>query len=519
MRVRKMPLAMWRVIATGAVLLLGLTIILAVGNRSRLPTVPRLVVLYAPCTVNRSFLQPYNPAVTYTPHLEAFARHGLVFTKHQTEEALSGIAYASLLSGNQAIHHGIFTHPERLDDSEYLISEAFRDGGYDVFLWADHDMASPELNYAQGVASQNIFWDTRRWRARDTQSGRFLRGDDPDFRQVLSSLRDDPDAKALLVTMFTVTHQPYRARHIEEFCHAYPDECAGLSYEDIRASIALFRPHAISWQYDFDATLAKLDVPADQMAQMIRVMQLLYKSNVYFLDALFGRVVDAIAEYGLLDQSLIVFTADHGERMYRANERFHWAHGYGLNPQGIMTPLIVRAPGIPTGRYDGVTRSIDVFPTVAGLAGIDMPGHQVAGADLSAAARREAPPPELVAFSHTGLPPKGDPKSGIPGLSARFPRGDPSEMWVGARRGDLEYKLTSENGRDFHLRVYDWEVDPSEKTDLHDPSDATQAAMVRQLGEYKAALVDAFERRRAASAGHLPNAREEEQLRALGYIK
>src|SRR6185295_15578310 len=112
---------------------------------------PRLVVLFAPCTVNRSYLSPYNPQIRYTPNLDRFARAGVTFTKHQTEEGQSGVAYAALFSGNQAMRHGIYSHPTRLQDCAYLITEAFRDAGYDVFFWADQIIASPKLNYVQGV--------------------------------------------------------------------------------------------------------------------------------------------------------------------------------------------------------------------------------------------------------------------------------------------------------------------------------------------------------------------------------
>src|SRR5262245_58401633 len=78
------------------------------------PQGPRLLILYATCSLNRDFLSPYNPNVTYTPALQSFAERGQVFTKHQTEEGQSGIAYASLFSGSQAPRHGVYYHPSKL---------------------------------------------------------------------------------------------------------------------------------------------------------------------------------------------------------------------------------------------------------------------------------------------------------------------------------------------------------------------------------------------------------------------
>ena len=55
------------------------------------PSGPRLVVLYAACTVNRDFLSPYAPAVRYTPNIQAFADGSLVFRPHVGEAGQSRI--------------------------------------------------------------------------------------------------------------------------------------------------------------------------------------------------------------------------------------------------------------------------------------------------------------------------------------------------------------------------------------------------------------------------------------------
>ena len=495
---------------------LALAIVAIVPRAS--PPRPRLVVLYAPCTVNRSFLSPYNPAVPYTPNLGAFAREGVVFTKHHTESALSGIAYAALFSGTQAMQHGVYRHPTRLDDAVYTISEAFRDAGYDVFMWADHDMASPELNYAQGVDPRQVFWDPDRARAHATQSGAFLRADDPTFASVLRRLREDPEYKAFLVTTFTVTHTPYSDRHLDEFCHGYPLECAGLDEADRRTYAHLFLEHNFQWQHAFDAVVATLHLTPEQVAKVIRVADLLYASNVAYLDGLFGDVVRAIDWNGLRDETLITFTTDHGERMYDPDPSGSWTHGFALTYETILIPWIMRGAGLGAGRYDGVTRSIDVLPTMAGLSGVALPPATVMGVDLSTALRHEAGMPELVAFSHTGLLPGVAPEQLLPALAARFPHNDPSEMWVAARQGDLVYKLTSGDGSSFHPSVFDWRDGPGAR-DLYDPHDERQRAMLRQLRAYKRSLIRGYQRTSADQPRPPLTEQQQMQLRALGYIR
>src|SRR3972149_5024982 len=72
---------------------------------------PRLVVLYAACSLARDQLSPYDPSRRFTPNLRRFAERGLVFRRHVTEAEQSGITYASLFTGCQADCHGVYRPP------------------------------------------------------------------------------------------------------------------------------------------------------------------------------------------------------------------------------------------------------------------------------------------------------------------------------------------------------------------------------------------------------------------------
>ena len=63
---------------------------------------PRLVLLYATCSLNKHFLSSYDRSIAYTPHIEEFSKNALVFERHQTETGQSGTAFASIFSGLQA---------------------------------------------------------------------------------------------------------------------------------------------------------------------------------------------------------------------------------------------------------------------------------------------------------------------------------------------------------------------------------------------------------------------------------
>ena len=114
-----------------------------------------------------------------------------------------------------------------------------------------------------------------------------------------------------------------------------------------------------------------------------------YYAMVAHLDYNVGRILDFLAARGQLDNTLVVFFADHGE-MLGSHGRWHKEVPYD---ESIRIPLIFRLPGVvPAGaRHGGAVSGIDIYPTCAGLCGV-APHPEVQGIDQSLALRGlEAP--------------------------------------------------------------------------------------------------------------------------------
>jgi len=484
---------------------------------------PRLVVLYATCTLAKGELSPYDPAVVWTPRLDAFARRGVVFARHQTEAGLSGVDFASIFSGRHANRHGVFTHPTRLEAGVPLITASFADAGFDVWFWGDHTMASPALGYARGTPPAQIVSGGADFRTPDPRAAHperegFLRGDDPRFLRLLDGLREEPGRRALVVTNFTVTHAPYSGGWLAELCRDVPTACADRASR-FEETAELFWRNYVDLSWNFEATVSRLGLSQEDVARIARLAELLYRANVHRLDGLFGGVVDAIESRGLLEESVIAFTADHGELLHRDGADFPWNHGFALTPEVLGVPWLLIAPGVAPRRWSGVTRSIDVFPTLAGLAGVTIPDGAVDGEDLASALRGERPPPVLQAFSHSALVPRELVRTSLARggtrLDALYSEGAEG-IWVALRDGDRVYKIVRPGpGVRLERRVYDLDADPAETRDLHDPSDADQARVFEMLERKRQDLLMAFD----ASASAKPEPRSLDLLRRLGYVE
>lgn len=511
LRLLVVPLALATLAATGVWLYRPAAVAPAAPKVERPP--PRLVLLYAPCTVSTRFLAPYDPSIDYTPRLARFAQEGVTFRRHQSEAGQSGVAYASLFTGLASTSHGLLRHPMRLPDDAYLIGEAFRDSGYDTFFWSGQPMASPELNYDQGVADDHVVWARRP--NKNSDHGVVMRGGDPQLRMILARLRDDPSYRALVVVNFTVTHALYEPKHLPGFCSRHPQRCGPFRGRSRDAYVQLFREHFLGWATAFDATADRLGLDARERQELVQVGSLLYAATVRFLDTLFGEVIDDVQAHGLLDQSLIAFTADHGEVMYRENALFNWSHGFGLAPEVLDIPLIVRAPGLTPGSYEPVSRSIDVLPTLLGLAQADVT-RPFDGVDLSPALYGEAAPPILPSFSHTALQPKGGGLEIADIDQMQFIPEQPEDIGVAMRREDTVYKRrVAQPGGQPVEEVFDLRSDPQETHNRFSADDAAHRTAMRDLQTYQRELIAAYGR--LTGDLHVPSEREDEILRSLGY--
>lgn len=128
--------------------------------------------------------------------------------------------------------------------------------------------------------------------------------------------------------------------------------------------------------------------------------------SIEFIDDSVGRILSTLHDLGLEDDTLVVFTADHGDVFGDHGLMLkHFTHYRGV----VRVPLLVRGPGVEAGVSDGLVSSADIAPTILAELGLgELP--QAQGQSLSAALRG-GPGPE-----RAGLLVEEDQPFGLPGL-------------------------------------------------------------------------------------------------------
>ena len=96
-----------------------------------------------------------------------------------------------------------------------------------------------------------------------------------------------------------------------------------------------------------------------------------YDASLLDLDKATGHLLESLKERGLLDNTIVIITSDHGENL---GEHGHFEHRFVLYEPLIHVPLIVRYPsGVKPGRVASETSNLRIFATVLELLGLEGP--------------------------------------------------------------------------------------------------------------------------------------------------
>jgi len=201
-------------------------------------------------------------------------------------------------------------------------------------------------------------------------------------------------------------------------------------------------------------------------------------------------LVNWLKENGLLDNTLIVLTADHGESLGEHNEKTHAIFIYEAT---IHVPLIFRYPALlPRGSvYEGPTRTVDIMPTILAAVGV-AGGETTQGANLLTALQGQAPAPDLSQYSESLLSELGF------GMAPLY----------GVRQEDLKYIRAP------RPELYDLAADPRELSNIH----ADKPQEVAQLDAELQSILDASAAISFETARNPLDEESQEMLQALGYL-
>ncbi len=300
-----------------------------------------------------------------TPNLNSLAERSVIFTNAIAGCPVCSPYRASFLTGQFPLTHGVFVNDVYLQHNAVSIADAFKEAGYDtayIGKWHvdGHGRSAyipPERRqgfeywkvlecthnynnspYYSGNSDEKLYWDGYDAIAQTRDAQKYIK-------------EHDDKKPFLLVLSWGPPHNPY--------------ETAPKVYRSM---------------YDPEKIKLRPNVP-EEMYQRARIDLAGYYAHCSALDACIGDLITTIRDKGIENETIFVFTSDHGDMLGSQGEQRKqrpW-------DESIRVPFLLSYPamfGFKSIELDAVIDAPDIFPTLLGLCELPIP-DTVEGIDFS----------------------------------------------------------------------------------------------------------------------------------------
>jgi arylsulfatase A-like enzyme len=312
------------------------------------PALAHNVIFILVDTLRADHLPIYGYGRDTSPNLTALAHQSLLFANARSQASCTFPSVNSILTSRSAAAFlgqpgGAMGLPPAIPGlAEILQARGFHTAAVSAspVVRRSPSRFNPLGGYGRGFAT---FQEDCVWKAADCVTD-----------QALPHLDHDP-RPLFLYLHYLDPHGPYAppASHRRRFALAPP--------EPLKEFVGKGDPNPIAnWLYKGgpDPGLTAAD---------LRYLIDLYDDKIAFFDAQLGRLLGGLRTSGLLDDSIVVFAADHGEEFM---EHGGVKHCRNLFDTAIRTPLLLRVPGAAPRTVAAPVENLDIVPTVLDLLGL-----------------------------------------------------------------------------------------------------------------------------------------------------
>jgi arylsulfatase A-like enzyme/Flp pilus assembly protein TadD len=279
------------------------------------PTESRLNVLLVTIdTLRADRLGCYSREHLETPNIDRLAEKGTIFTKAFAHASTTLPAHVSILLGTVPLYHGVHDNGTfRVEDRFLTLAEHLKSHGYSTGAYIGAYPLDSRFGLAQGF---DVYDED--YRGKSTQKLSFIERKAGDVADRATEWLEKQEARWFLWVHCFDPHDPYD-----------PPEPFQTQYKDR-----------------------------------------LYDGEVAYVDSSLEKLFSHMRNNGLMDDTVVVITGDHGESL---GEHGEMTHGYYAYNSTIWIPLIISVPGVSGGRNTQTVCHADIFPTLCDILKIETP--------------------------------------------------------------------------------------------------------------------------------------------------
>jgi len=289
----------------------------------------------------------YGFAGVETPYIDALAREGIVFDHATSTVPLTFPSHSSLFTGLVPPHHGVRDNGGFfLDEAKTTLAERLKQAGFATGAFVAAWVLESKWGLAQGFDTYSDKFDLSKYKV--VSLGTVQKPGDEVMSDALAWLESVKQRRFFAWVHLYDPHTPYEPP--EPFAARYPKQP--------------------------------------------------YLGEIAYTDHVVGRLTTWLREQGLLERTVVILTADHGESLGDHGEA---THAYFVYDATTHVPLIVRTPWSLRGRRSLQVSGVDVMPTALDLVGLP-PEPGIDGRSLARAMLGPDAAEDRVAYSETYFP-------------------------------------------------------------------------------------------------------------------
>tara|TARA_R110000851_G_scaffold109631_3_gene232063 strand:- start:3694 stop:5172 length:1479 start_codon:yes stop_codon:yes gene_type:complete len=333
----------------------------------------------------------YENKMSHTPNIDNLAAEGTKYTRAYTQYPVCGPSRASLMFGyypNATTTYGYVSGRENVGPSRKSLTQLFKDNGYytarvskiyhmgvPIDIETGSNGQDDEASWTERFNSQGPEW-TAEGEAELVQNNPYglkprkggnvmtiVKADGDDLahsdgktaEKAVELIKQHKNNPFFLAVGLVRPHVPFVAP--SKYFEPYPHEQMVLppkvenDWDDIPA-------RGINY-----VTSVNGEMSEEQEKKAVAG----YYASVAYMDAQVGKILKTLKEEGLEDNTIVVFTSDHG---FHLGEHRFWMK-VSLHEESVRVPLIIKVPGKAPAVCNSFSELLDLYPTLADLAGIE----------------------------------------------------------------------------------------------------------------------------------------------------
>jgi arylsulfatase A-like enzyme len=468
------------------------------SSRRSTTTCPNILLIVMDATRAKN-LSCYGYQRPTTPYLDRFAERSVVYETAISPAGWSLPSHASIFTGLYPSQHGAHDQHKYLLTEYVTMAQVLRAANYTTLAFCNNPYVGPATGLNRGFD-----WFNSDFRAASYPLSKQVKRMNRKVQNGIAKILSQSDSGARYINQRASTAlRRLRTEELPFFMF--------IHYEDIHAPYRLpkkygcYLPDGMSFKQGLKVNQDpwKYLIHPDLMGERdFEILKALYDGAITYVDTRIAEILSWLEQLGILDTTMVIITADHGENL---GDHQLMAHKYCLYDTLLHVPLIIHYPkGItPPGRVTHQVQTLDLFPTILAMLG-DTSSETyrlMQGYDLLSSARHDF---TLAEQSHPD----------ITNFHKRFPGVDVSRFDRSLKmiRTDQHKYIQASDGRH---ELYDLWADPDELCNIIAAQPHIADTLDQRLAEWNTTFEVAMPTTQAPEFDDVVR----DRLRALGYLE